>query len=125
MFYPVQLDVILAQGIALDVKIEHSEASPLTQRKWVARMQATIQIYSTHSLNVHESRPEVTADDALFVMEAPQAESDAESERLQSFGWPRTLFGTMFLHDDGFWVHVESGSMEQDNYDLLHQTIPL
>lgn len=108
----VQLEAIRARGISLDVKVEHSEASSIGQRKFVARMNATIEIYSTHFPIIQECRTTATDPDAFFVMKAPQTASDVESEELdEDFEWPRTLYSHMFLEHNGIWVHAESGSM--------------
>lgn len=106
--------------------MEHSETSSIGQRKIVARMNATTEMYSTHFPIIQESRITATADDAFFVMRAPQAISDVQVEALDDdYQWPRTLYGHIFLENNAIWVHAESGSIGQDNYDLVNQTIQL
>lgn len=126
----MQLDAILARGIAVDVKIQHSESAFITHQQIRARMVATGEVYKRNFHIIREARNYATADDQFFFMRGTQAESDLETEGLdEDFHWPRTLSGEIFFHDTpqrgrgALWIFVESGSIPFDSYAILDQTI--
>jgi hypothetical protein len=115
-----QLDAILDRQVAVDVKISHQEATSLSHIDFVARMRAAIEVYTRHYPTLHDSRKAATAPDNVFVMDAPQAIQDAETEPFDDdFHWPRKVYGSIYLENNGLWVHSASGSTAQDDLDLV------